>query len=354
MNGIKRLIGLLLAGSVLIASFGAMAGFDEALEAYRGKDYPKAFSEARLAADKGDPRAFLLLGVLYQGGLGVPVNLQEAASWYEKAAKAGAQGAYAKLAQMLARGEGVPKDDDLALAYARKSANLGDAEGMFLVHTILKATSLRYLDANGKADQAKYNALATRPSSGRDVDREAHDNLYRASEKGLPLAVLTNALMFGGTLGDKNRERMLSLAARIPKHGYKPLEAYEMIARHMGTLGQSLASPQLFYDSQLSQAISAVIATCGLGESKDAIKAAPPSLTAISVVKPLSGAVYLPSRVPGYERAYLLAGEWEEDWVYKGCDRVGTVRVKFVADGLGGARMSSTQSGKDVRGLQGQ
>jgi TPR repeat protein len=349
---IIRLIRRLLSiGYVLYFPFSAIAGIEDALTAYRDKDYPRAITEARQAAAMGDARAYFLLGAMYQGGLGVVASPAEAAAWYEKAAQGGVLGSFAKLAQIYARGDGVPKNSERALAYARQSAKLGDPEGMFFLHVLVKTIFLRYLDTNGKADQAKYHQLSIRPLSDRLLDIEALDNLYRSSEKGYRLAILTLALTFGGTVGENNRERMLELISKIPQHAYKPLENYEKIARHMNGLGQSLTSPQLFFDAQVSQTFAAMLRTCGLQESKDTIKAAPPELTAITIAKPLSSATYLPSKVPGYEHAYLVAGEWQEDWIYKGCDRIGTVRVKFFADGLGGARFVSEQTGRDVPGL---
>lgn len=347
----KLLRRIFLIGYVLCYPFNAFAGFDDALAAYRGKDYPKAITEARQAAATGDARASFLLGAMYQGGLGVVASPSEAAAWYEKAAQGGVIGAFAKLAQIYARGDGVPKNSAKALAYARQSARLDDPEGMFFLHAVLKATSLSYLDVNGKADETKYQQLSVRPLSDRVLDIEAQDTLYRSSEKGYPLAILTLALAFGGTVGDNNRERMLELISKIPQHTYKALQNYEKIARQINGLGQSLTSPQLFLDAQVSQMFAAMVKTCGLQESKEATKAAPPVLTAITIAKPLSGATYLPSKVPGYEHSYLVAGEWEEEWTYRGCDKTGTVRVKFSADGLGGARFSSEQAGKDIPGL---
>ena len=53
--------------------------------------------------------------------------------------------------------------------------------------------------------------------------------------------------------------------------------------------------------------------------------------------------------MPGYEKAYLMAGQWEEEWTYTGCERTAAVTVKFVADGFGGAHMRSEQSGRIYR-----
>lgn len=338
-----------LLGYALFYSHIAFAGFDDALKAYQEKDYSKAITEARQAVANGDARGSYLLGAMYQGGLGVAASPSEAAAWYEKAAQGRVIGAFSKLAQIYMRGDGVPRNADKALAYARQSAQLGDPEGMFLLNIILKTTSLGFLDANGKPDQAKYQLLSVRPLSERALDVEAHDALYRSSEKGYPLAVFTLALTFGGTVGDGNRERMLALASKIPQHTHKGLQNYEKLARHMNGLGQSLTSPQLFLDAQVSQMVAAMLRTCGL--SKEAEKNAPPELIAMAIAKPLSNATYLPSAVPGYEHSYLVTGEWEEDWTYKACDRTSTVRVKFSADGLGGAHLSSEQKGKDIPGI---
>lgn len=343
LTSLKRLF----IACALCYPLSGIAGFNEAFVAYQSKDYSKANAEARQAAAAGDVRAYFLLGAIYQGGLGVTASPTEAVSWYEKAAQGGVAGAFAKLAQIHARGEGVPKSDDKALAYARLSAQVGDPEGMLFLYTLLKATPLSTLDANGKVDMAKYRQLAARPLSERSPDIEAQDALYRSSEKGYPMAVLTHALALGGIVGENNRERMLELTSKISQHTYQPLQRYEKIARYMNSLGQSLTSPQLFVDAQASQALAGMIQTCGMQQSK----ATPPELTSITVAKPLNGATYLPTKVAGQERTYLVAGEWEEDWTYKGCDKTATVKVKFVADGLGGARFTSEHSGKDIPGF---
>jgi len=345
---------LLLIGCVIWYPVNAIAGFDDALGAYRAKDYPKAVTEARQAASTGDARASFLLGAMYQGGLGVVASPYEAAAWYEKAAQGGVLGSFSKLAQIFARGEGVPKNSEKAIAYARQSAQLGDPEGMLFLYSFLMATSLSYLDANGKADQTKYQKLSTRPLSDRGLDIEAKDSLYRASDKSYPFAILALALEFGGTVGDNNRQRMLELTSKIPQHTYKALQNYEKVARHINGLGQTLATPQLFLDAQVSQMFAAMLKTCGFQENKEVIKPAAPELISIAISKPLIGATYLPSKVPGYEHSYLVAGEWEEDWTYRGCERTGTVRVKFSADGLGGAHFSSEQAGKDIPGFKKQ
>jgi len=341
----KRGFVLVLCGLVSYP-FTAFAGFNEALTAYQSKDFSKAINEAREAATAGDPRGSFLLGVAYQNGQGVPANSTEAAAWYEKAAQGGVAGSFSKLAQLYARGDGVPKNMDKAIALARLGDKAGDVEGTFFLHVSLSAGPLSQLDGNGKPDNAKYQKLATRPVSDRTLDVESKDALYRSAAKGYPLAQMTLALALGGTVGDGNRERMLALVSKIPNHTNQALKNYEKIARHMEHLGQTYTSPQLFFDAQTSQTLAGMIQTCGIRDPKEAEKPAPPELTAIAISKPLSGAIFLPSSIAGNEHAYLVAGEWEENWTYRGCGNTGNVTVNFTADGMGGAYMTSKQTPK--------
>jgi hypothetical protein len=151
------------------------------------------------------------------------------------------------------------------------------------------------------------------------------------------------ALTLGGTVGDGNRERMLALVTKLPNHNHQALKSYEKIARYMETLGKTYTSPQLFYDAQPSQMLAGMVKTCGIRDPKDVSKQPMPQLIAMAISKPLSNAVYLPSKVAGNERAFLVSGEWEESWTYKACDKTADVIVKFTADGMGGAAFVSSQ-----------
>lgn len=351
---LRKKRGLIVVLCCLLSyPFMAKAGFNEAMSALQSKNFPTALSEARQAADSGDARGYYLLGVIYQNGLGVAANASEAAAWYEKAAQGRVVGAFAKLAQLYLRGDGVEKNPDKALDLARKSDQMGDPEGSLFVYVILNGGPLSQLGANGKPDQVKYQKLATRPVAERNLDVEAKDALYRSAAKGYPLAQLMLALNFGGVVGDGNSERMLALASKIPNHTYQALKNYEQITRHMQTLGKTHTSPQLFFDAQASQMLAGMVKACGIRDPKEMAKQPAPQLTAIAISKPLSNAVYLPSKVPGNEHAFLVSGEWEESWTYTACGNTADVLVTFSADGMGGAKFASTQQGiKKVSGSE--
>ena len=337
--------GLMAAAFVPLAS----AGFDEALKAHQASDFAVAQQEAQTAAVAGDARASLLLGVMAQNGQGVSANPEQAVAHFEKAARGGIIGAYSKLAQAYARGAGVARDRDRAITYARQAARFGDLEGAFFLSVLLTSEYLGYMNANGKTDSSKYFHLARRPMSERAVDTEANDALYWSAGRGFPMAMYTLALKAAATTGDGARQRMLQLAEKLGPSVPQALLNYVKVGRYMETLGESYTSPQLFVDTQLIQMVAGMMKTCGI-QKKGEDKSPTATLVGVRVSRPLQDAVYLPSRIPGYDRASLIAGHWEEEWTYAGCERTAAVAVKFVADGLGGARMLSEQSGKDIPG----
>ena len=160
------------------------------------------------------------------------------------------------------------------------------------------------------------------------------------------------AITFGSRLGEGNRKRMDELLPKIPdavKSISPGLQAYSNISKQMDTLGDSYATPQLFADSQVSAMTSALIKGCGL--DRDKAKKTTPKLISTKMTKLPTEAVYLSSNVHGYEQTYLISGTWDEEWKYEACDNIVAVNIKFVADGLGGAKFSMVQSGKDISNI---
>jgi localization factor PodJL len=88
---------------------------------------PVAIGGTRLrsAAAAGDGAAAYEVAVRYAEGRGVPVNLEEAARWYERAASKGVTPAQFRYASLLEKGQGVKKD----LAQARRLYIAAAAKG---------------------------------------------------------------------------------------------------------------------------------------------------------------------------------------------------------------------------------
>ena len=95
------------------------------------KDYVKAVSFFRKAAELGHAPAQNFMGIMYGDGLGVTRDDEEAVKWYCKSAEQGyAPGQYG-LGVMYANGHGVPKDYLEAARLFRMSAEQGYLEAQY-------------------------------------------------------------------------------------------------------------------------------------------------------------------------------------------------------------------------------
>ena len=101
----------------------------------RGLGVPQNDAEAvkwyRLAAEQGDTDAQYLMGVMLENGQGVPQNEAEAVKWYRLAAEQGMAEAQGNLGLMLENGLGVPQNDAEAVKWYRLAAEQGDADAQY-------------------------------------------------------------------------------------------------------------------------------------------------------------------------------------------------------------------------------
>ena len=105
----------------------------------------------RAAALKGDASAAYEIGVRYAEGKGVAPNLDEAAKWYDRAARAGVVPAIFRLGTFYEKGLSVKKDADIARRYYMQAAEHGNAKAMH---------NLAVLDADGGGNGADYRNAA--------------------------------------------------------------------------------------------------------------------------------------------------------------------------------------------------
>lgn len=96
--------------------------FEKGLTAARVGDFAAALAEWRPLAKDGHAEAQFNLGAVYEAGLGVLENPEEAAGWYALAAGQGHARAQYNLGVMYADGRGVPRDDARAATWMRKAA----------------------------------------------------------------------------------------------------------------------------------------------------------------------------------------------------------------------------------------
>ncbi|KAG0281160.1 hypothetical protein BGZ97_009314 [Linnemannia gamsii] len=92
------------------------------------KDYVKAMTWYRRAADQGNAYAQCHIGYMYDLGLGVPQDGAKAASWYRKSAEQGEAEAQYNLGLLYSQGRGVRKDNGKAMTWFKKAADQGDTQ----------------------------------------------------------------------------------------------------------------------------------------------------------------------------------------------------------------------------------
>src|SRR5690606_24905500 len=83
---------------------------DAAYEAFEQGRYLTALELARAASERGEPQAHMLIGRIYQEGLGVASDPVLAAQWYRRGAELGDLESMFAFAMMLAEGEGIQKN----------------------------------------------------------------------------------------------------------------------------------------------------------------------------------------------------------------------------------------------------
>ena len=90
----------------------------------KGTKYQATMEEL---AKRGDPKAQLLMGMMYARGDGVRQDSSKAAEWYEKAANQGDAFAQTYLGKMYSKGDGVRQDSAKAAEWYEKAANQGNS-----------------------------------------------------------------------------------------------------------------------------------------------------------------------------------------------------------------------------------
>jgi TPR repeat protein len=122
-----RILFLALAAFALLV-FTANADFNTGLTAYQKGDYSTAAKEWRPLAENGSAAAQYNLGLLYVDGHGVPQDLGQAITWFERSAQQDYAKAQLNLGAMYASGKGVKRDYVQAYKWLNICAAKGDSK----------------------------------------------------------------------------------------------------------------------------------------------------------------------------------------------------------------------------------
>ena len=120
-----RLFSVIVLLTTFCISTANASVLEEAISAYQAGDFLTAKRIFKQLASEGQPAAQRYLGEMYDKGQGGPKEYQLAIEWYTKAAKQNDSTAQYWLGVKYANGHGVPVDEKLAYAWFAIAFNNG-------------------------------------------------------------------------------------------------------------------------------------------------------------------------------------------------------------------------------------
>lgn len=321
----------------------------ESEEALRKRDVPGALRILEEAAAAGNVAAKGRLAS-YLRTLPPPHrNWERACTLAREASAAGdAIGSITRAECLISGTEKAEQPFGLARELARNTLKSGVPTAGF---TLYMAYSLdpkyRYHGADGKADGARYNALAALPLAARGEQIEAFDGLAQAMSAGHVNASLVAIAYLADSSAPGNIDRVVGLAAILSKHNVQlteQLTATVRVAQEIKRFGKTHASVSAFRNAYTSALTGAVIQIRGLDE-KVQCDLKEIRLTQVAA-EPVNDAEFLPIARSPLAGTYLLRGHWIETWTFTGCQQTVALRMEFTADGWSGAHFKTTYKPK--------
>jgi TPR repeat protein len=126
MKALTRFALFTLLFTSLVSSM-AVADIDKGIAAYEANDLPLAYKEFLASAEEGNADAQFNVALMYERGIGVAKNLEEAVVWYRKSALQGNSAAQFNLGVLYENGLGTTVDFAKANEWYRKASVQGDA-----------------------------------------------------------------------------------------------------------------------------------------------------------------------------------------------------------------------------------
>ena len=125
------------------------------------QDWEEAAAYYYDAAQLGEAQAMKNLGQMYEYGMGVPENWTDAATWYERGAQAGNVQAQAALARAYQFGIGVVQDRDRAIYWNNVAAGNGDPDAAQWARRLSFRTNFIGFRSDQEQDMVIGNRLPT-------------------------------------------------------------------------------------------------------------------------------------------------------------------------------------------------
>jgi len=255
-------------------------------------------------------------------------------------AAAGESLAEAVLARCYLLGTLGPVDRGKARALSRTSALAGNHEGGLVYYqTVFSDPALSYR-VDGKADRARYDALAARPPEARKSEIEALDILARGANVGHRGSQVALAGWLIDNLGEGNRAKARMILSRIVGPSAQTYQLLDAVKEADAIAAESRATIRVLHEAQQIAVTGALALAYPPAEGRKA-DCKDIQFRSARAIGPVQGAAYLPFTHPFLQHSYLVRGSWEEDWGYSVCGKEVVVRMHFDADGLSGARFAA-------------
>jgi TPR repeat protein len=129
-RGRNRLFAIACALCLSLAA-PAAADFDNGLSAFLDGDYRRAREIWLALAGSGDAQSQFGLGMIFEGGRGVPPDAEKAAEWYLRAADQGMSEAQLSLGSLYKHGRGVRRNPKRAAELYLDAARQGNAQAEY-------------------------------------------------------------------------------------------------------------------------------------------------------------------------------------------------------------------------------
>lgn len=162
------------------------------------KNYTLAFEWMNKAAQDGSTEAMNNVGVYYDYGIGVTRDPQKSIEYYKKSADLGNDSAMYNLGIALFYGEEITKDEKKALFWIERSADMGNIEAITSLYSIYKLQgntpkSMYWLNKGiDKNLPISFFNLGYEYSKGNSLlikdDRKAFENYLKSAEMGVSFA----------------------------------------------------------------------------------------------------------------------------------------------------------------------
>ena len=170
----------------LLLSVPAMAGLNEGLSYFDTQQYPKAFTEFKPLADRGDQVAQYYLAYLYLNGYGVDRDADTGISYLKKSADQGYEKALSLMGYYLFEGQNVRQDKNQAVKFYTQAAEKGDNDALLNLGVLYYIGDGVEKDYDMALDYFKKVDMIDKPIVGRyigDIYQFSKDEKQRAETR---------------------------------------------------------------------------------------------------------------------------------------------------------------------------